>query len=272
MNAAVAAAQAADVVVLAVGEPSWMSGEAKSRQTLGLPGVQAQLAERIVATGKPVVTVLITGRPLVIPDLLEHSTALLIAWHGGVQTGPAIADLLTGAVEPTGRLTTSWPRALGQIPIQYNCLNPGRGFTGANSSNYIDGSRDPLLPFGTGQGYTTFTVDQVTVDHRNAPFNGKVIATATVKNTGARSGSTVVQCYIRDYAAIGGVRPVKELRGFERVTLQAGASQTVHFTLNQKSLGYWLPDGRWSLEPGWFKVWVGLDSTTQNGADFSLDK
>lgn len=270
IEAAVAAAQAADVVVLAVGEPSKLSGESNSRQTLDLPGVQQQLANRIAATGKPVVTVLIAGRPLAIPALLEQSAALLVAWHGGVQAGPAIADLLTGAVEPTGRLTTSWLRAVGQVPLHYNCLPTGRGFVNQWASHYRDGSREPLLPFGAGLGYTTFTVAPLTLDRASAPMGGTITATATVANTGGRRGTTLVQCYIRDHAASGGARPVRELRGYERVTLDAGATATVRFTLDRKSLGYWLPDGIWSLEPGRFTVWMGLDSATANQAEFTL--
>lgn len=270
MDAAVAAAQAADVVVLAVGEPSRLSGEANSRQTLGLPGMQEQFAARIAATGRPVVTVLIAGRPLAIPTLLEQSAALLIAWHGGVQAGPGIADVLTGAVEPTGRLTTSWPRTVGQVPVHYNCLATGRGFTSSYASHYRDGSREALLPFGAGQGYTGFAVEQVVLDHATATLDGAITASATVRNTGTRRGATVVQCYIRDHAASGGPRPIKELRGFERVALDAGGTQTVRFTLDRKTLGYWLPDGRWSLEAGRLSVWIGLDSATTNTAAFNL--
>ncbi len=272
IDAAVAAAQAADVVVLAVGEPSKLSGESNSRQTLDLPGVQQQLANRIAATGKPVVTVLITGRPLAIPQLLEQSAALLIAWHGGVEAGNAIADLLTGAVEPTGRLTTSWLRSVGQVPLHYNCLATGRGFVNQWASHYRDGSREPLLPFGAGLGYTTFAVAPVVLDRTTAPMDGTITATATVTNTGTRRGATIVQCYIRDHAASGGARPIRELRGFERVTLDAGATATVRFALDRKTLGYWLPDGTWSLEPGRFTVWVGLDSATANKAEFALTR
>jgi beta-glucosidase len=267
---ALAAARNADVVILAVGEPSNMSGENHSRQNLDLPGVQDRLMERLAATGKPIITVLITGRPLIIPALLERSSALLIAWHGGIQTGPAVADLLTGASEPTGRLTASWPRSVGQIPTYYNHLSTGRENNGDMSTRYIDGPRDPLLPFGFGLGYSTFSVDQVKLDHTSTSLQGSITASATVRNTGPRQGSTVVQCYIRAHASSGGARPVRELRGYQHVTIPASGTGTVTFTLDARSLGYWLPDGTWALEPGQYTVWIGLDSTTDNQAAFTM--
>lgn len=268
--AAVRAARSADVVVLAIGEPSSMSGEARSRQTLNLPGAQDVLLERVCSLGKPVVAVLFTGRPLPIPRVLEKCDAVLIAWHPGTQGGEGVADVLAGAVEPSGRLTTSWPRTLGQIPIHYNHLATSRLFTGEYGSHYIDGPRTPLLPFGFGLGYTTFSLSETLLSATNAPLNGRITASANVLNSGSRRGSTIVQLYIRDHAAIGGARPVRELRGYQRITLLPGDSKRVTFDLDAKTLGYWLPNGEWSIEPGRFSAWIGLDSSTTNGVEFTL--
>jgi beta-glucosidase len=268
--AAVKAARSADVVVLAIGEPSNMSGEAHSRQTLDLPGAQAELIERVCAAGKPVVAVLFTGRPLAVPQVIEKCSAVLIAWHPGVEGARGVVDVLTGAVEPTGRLTTSWPRAVGQIPMHYNYLATSRTFSDQYGSHYIDGSRTPLLPFGFGLGYTTFSVSPIQLDSTNAPLNQTVIASATIRNVGTRAGSTIAQLYIRDYAASGGARPMRELRGYQRVELQPGAEQEVKFALDDKALGYWTPDGKWIVESGRFHVWIGFDSTTTNGMSFVL--
>jgi beta-glucosidase len=269
--AAVEAGRNADVIILAIGEPSNMSGEAHSRQTLGLPGAQELLVERICATGKPVIAVLFSGRPLVIPKVMEACGAVLIVWHPGVQGGAGIADILTGATEPTGRLTTSWPRTIGQIPIHYNYLATSRTFTDSYGSHYLDGPRTPLLPFGFGLGYTDFTVGKVKLDKTEAAVGTPITASATVRNDGARAGSTVIQLYVRDHAASGGARPLRELRGYQRVTLDSGTTQEVKFSLDNEALGYWLPDGKWTVEPGRFTAWLGLDSTTTNSASFSLN-
>lgn len=268
--AALAAAAAADVVVLAVGEPSAWSGEGNCRQSLSLPGVQGQLASQIAKLGKPMVTVLFCGRPLAIPELLEQSSALLIAWHPGVQAGHGLADILTGAVEPTGRLTTSWPVSVGQVPVYYNSLPIARGHVGRCSSNYVDGNWEPLLRFGSGMGYTTFQLSPVVLDQAKVPLSGTVTVTTQLRNTGTRRGTTVVQCYVRDHAALGGPRPIRELRDFRHVTLDPGATETVTFKLNRERLTYWLPDGTTALEAGKFSVWVGQDCITKNGAEFTL--
>ncbi|HEU5122969.1 MAG TPA: glycoside hydrolase family 3 N-terminal domain-containing protein [Verrucomicrobiae bacterium] len=270
--AAVAAARQADAVILAIGEPSKMSGEARSRQTLNLPGAQEELLERVCVAGKPVVAVLFTGRPLAVPEVLEKCDAVLIAWHPGTEGAAGISDILTGRIEPTGRLTTSWPRTVGQIPIHYNYLATSRTFSDQYGSHYIDGPRTPLLPFGFGLGYSAFSVSNVKLDKTNAPVSESITASAVVRNTGSRSGSTVVQLYIRDYAASGGSRPMRELRGYQRVTLEPGAEQEVKFTLDRNTLGYWMSDGKWIVEPGRFSAWIGFDSTTTNDAAFRLTR
>ncbi|HLP75746.1 MAG TPA: glycoside hydrolase family 3 N-terminal domain-containing protein, partial [Candidatus Paceibacterota bacterium] len=208
--AAIKAASKADVIILAIGEPSNMSGEAHSRETLNLPGGQAALLERICALGKPVVAVLFTGRPLAVPEVLEKCGAVLIVWHPGSQGAAGIADVLTGAVEPTGRLTTSWPVTIGQIPIHYNYLATSRTFSDQYGSHYIDGPRTPLLPFGFGLGYATFSISPIQLDSDHAATNQVITASAIVRNTSSRAGSTLVQLYIRDLAASGGARPMRE--------------------------------------------------------------
>ncbi len=270
--AALDAARTADVILLALGEPSDMSGEAHSRQTLNLPGAQELLLEQICALGKPVIAVLFTGRPLAVPEILEKCGAVLIVWHPGNEGAAGIADVLTGTIEPTGRLTTSWPRTVGQIPIHYNYLATSRTFSDQYGSHYIDGPRTPLLPFGFGLGYSTFSLSSVKLDHDRALIAQPISAAATVRNTGSRTGSTVVQLYIRDHAASGGARPTRELRGYQHVTLEPGAEQEVKFTLDDKTLGYWLPNGQWTNEPGRFTAWIGFDSTTTNGVPFVLSR
>ncbi len=270
ISAALEVARSADVIVLAIGEPSKFSGEAHSRQTLNLPGAQELLVDRICELGKPVVAIVFTGRPLSIPAVLEKCDSVLIAWHPGVQAAEGLADVLTGKVEPVGRLTVSWPRTIGQIPMHYNYLATSRTFTDEYGSHYLDGPRTPLLPFGAGMGYTHFEIGPVRLSATNATSAQPLSATAVVRNTGKRPGRAVVQLYIRDHAASGGARPVRELRGFERVELPPGAQREVSFELDDEALGYWLPNGRWTVEPGRFSVWIGLDSVTTNGASFLL--
>ncbi|MBC8096532.1 MAG: glycoside hydrolase family 3 C-terminal domain-containing protein [Akkermansiaceae bacterium] len=268
--AALEAARAADVIVLAIGEPASLSGEARSRQTLNLPGGQEVLLERITALGKPVVAVLFTGRPLAVPEVLEKCEAVLIAWHPGNEGAAGIADVLTGAVEPTGRLTASWPRTVGQIPIHYNHLATSRTFSDQYGSHYVDGPRTPLLPFGFGMGYGTFSLSAVKLDRDQASIAQPVTASAMLRNTSKRAGSTVVQLYIRDHSASGGARPLRELRGYQRVALEPGAEREIKFNLDEKTLGYWLPNGIWTNEPGRFTTWIGFDSATTNGASLVL--
>ncbi len=266
--AAVAAARDADVVVLVVGESANMSGEARSRSHLGLPGRQQELLDAIAQTGKPIVGVLITGRPLVIPRMAGQVDALLVAWHGGIRAGRAVADLLFGAADPSGKLTASWPRAEGQIPVYYAHKNTGRPMEGAGTtqffepfkSRYIDEPNDPLYPFGYGLSYTTFDYSDLEVETPLVGADGTLVVSAVVRNTGPRPGTEVVQLYVRD--RVGSVtRPVKELKGFQRITLQAGEAQTVRFELPVDQLGFVGLDMRRVVEPGAFLVWIGPDST-----------
>ncbi|HMO59582.1 MAG TPA: beta-glucosidase BglX [Roseiflexaceae bacterium] len=277
LAAAVAAAQAADVVIAVLGEDADMSGEARSRAQLRLPGRQHELLDALAATGTPIVGVLVTGRPLVVPRVTEQVAALLVAWHGGIRAGRAVADILFGVVNPSGRLTMSWPRDEGQIPVYYNHKNTGRPMEGTGvtqfsepfKSRYIDMPNEPLFPFGHGLSYTSFAYRDLTIDPPTADINGTLVVSATIANTGERRGEEVVQLYVRDL--IGSVtRPVKELKGFQRIALAPGASQTVRFVLRASDLGYIGHDLRRIVEPGMFHVWIGPDSATGVQGSFEI--
>jgi beta-glucosidase len=257
--AAVAAAQGADVAVLVLGESADMSGEAHSRSHLGLPGSQQELLDAVAATGKPIVVVLMSGRPLVIPRLAEQAQALLLAWHGGIRAGRAIADILFGAANPSGKLTASWPRAEGQIPVYYAHKNTGRPAEGSGTtqffepfkSTYLDEPNAPLFPFGFGLSYTTFDYRDLQVETPVISADGSLVVSAIIQNTGDRTGTEVVQLYVRDL--VGSVtRPVKELKGFQRLTLAPGAAQTVRFMVPAGELGFFGPDMTYVVEPGAF--------------------
>jgi beta-glucosidase len=277
IQAAVAAARAADVVVLAVGEGANMSGEARSRSRLGLPGRQQELVDAVAAAGKPLVVVLMSGRPLVIPRLAEQATALLIAWHGGIRAGRAIADVLFGAASPSGKLTASWPRSEGQIPLYYAHKNTGRPWDGAGTtqfgepfkSRYIDAPNEPLFPFGHGLSYTTFAYSELRVATPEIAEDDALIVSVAVHNTGAQAGAEVVQLYVRDL--VGSVtRPVKQLKGFRRVALEPGEMQTVQFEVPAAELGCYGADMRYTVEPGAFALWVGPDAAGGLEAQFSV--
>lgn len=254
---AVETARKADVVVLALGEAGRMSGEAESRAFLDLPGMQEQLLEAIVATGKPVVLVVMAGRPLTISWAAAHVPAIVWPWFAGTEGGNAIADVLFGDVNPGGKLPVTIPRTVGQVPIYYAHLPTGRPPNPEDkfTSKYIDLASDPLYPFGFGLSYTKFEYS----DLRIAPGEGNTFTvSAKVKNSGSRAGDEVVQLYIHDPVASVS-RPVKELKGFRRVTLAAGETRTVEFTLRPQDLSFWSDKG-WTLEPGEFEVWVGPSS------------
>ncbi len=274
---AVKIAESADVVVLVLGESANMSGEARSRTHLGLPGRQQELVDAIAATGKPIVCVVMSGRPLVIPRVAEQVDALLAAWHGGIRAGRAIADILFGAANPSGKLTASWPRAEGQIPVYYSHKNTGRPAGGEGvkqfdepfKSTYLDEPNAPLFPFGFGLSYTGFSYSNLVVETPIVKEDGTLAVSATVKNSGKCAGDEIVQLYVRDM--VGSVtRPVKELKGFRRVALKAGEEQTVRFEVPTCDLGFTGPDMRYATEPGAFKVWVGPDSTGGLEGDFEV--
>ncbi len=265
---AVSAAKAADVVILALGEPGGWTGENSSRSTLGLPGRQMELFDAVVATGKPVIVVLINGRPLAVPRVQEKAAAILEAWDPGVQGGNGVADVLFGDVDPTGRLTTTFPRSVGQVPIHYNHFNTGRPALG----KYEDGPSTPLYPFGFGLAYTMFEYGKVELSAPVMKPGGMFIAKVNLKNTGSRAGTEVVQLYLRDVAASAGPRPVRELKGFQKVLLQPGDSTEVAFTISSEELGYYDMKGNWLVEPGKFQVWICRDSASGSPAEFELVK
>jgi beta-glucosidase len=271
--AAVTAAKAADQVVLALGECRCMSGEAESRTVIDLPGKQQELIDQIAATGKPFVVVLFNGRPLTLADVAEKSPAILEAWFPGIEAGNAVADVLFGKVNPGGKLPVSFPRALGQIPIYYDHEPTGRpcDVTFKWNSRYRDlASCDPLYAFGFGLSYTTFSVTNLHLDRQSVSRNGTVTATVDVTNTGTRTGDDVVQLYIHDPVA-SIEQPVRRLRGFQRVTLAAGAKQTVTFTLDKNDFGFYDNSGRFVVEPGEIDVFAGDSSTATLEQSFTVN-
>lgn len=268
---AVNVARRADVVILAVGEKSSMSGEASSRAHIDLPGVQPELVKRIVATGKPVVVVLMNGRPLTIPWTSDHASAIVETWFLGTEAGPAIADVLFGDYNPSGKLPVTFPRDVGQIPIYYNHMNTGRPFDAHNkyTSKYLDEPNTPQYPFGFGLSYTTFSYSAPKLSESEMGWNDTLSVSTKVTNTGKRAGTEVVQLYIRDM--VGSVtRPVEELKGFRRITLDPGASKEVTFKLTRKDLSFYNKQLVFGAEPGAFKVFVGGNSQDVQQADFTL--
>jgi beta-glucosidase len=260
---AVRVASEADVVVLAIGESADMSGEARSRSSLDLPGRQLDLAQAIAATGKPVAVVLMNGRPLTINWVAENSPAILETWFAGSQGGHAIADVLFGDVNPGGKLPVTFPRRVGQEPLYYNHKNTGRPPAANNpyTSKYIDVDWTPLYAFGYGLSYTKFGYQNLQVSAPRIRADGSLKVSVEVENTGKREGEEVVQLYIRDVAG-SRTRPVKELKGFERIRLKAGERRRVEFSLGPEELGFYNREMKYVVEPGEFKVWVGGDSVS----------
>jgi beta-glucosidase len=268
---AVRVAREADVVVLAVGESAEMSGEASSRSSLDLPGRQLDLVKAIQATGKPTVVVLMNGRPLTINWIAENVPAILETWFTGTQGGNAIADVLFGDVNPGGKLPVTFPRAVGQEPLYYNHLNTGRPPDANNkySSKYLDVPWTPLYPFGYGLSYTKFRLANLQLSAQRISPMGRLTVSVEAENTGTRAGDEVVQLYITDVAA-SVTRPVKELKGFERITLRPGEKRRVSFTLAPEQLGFYNREMRFAVEPGEFKLMVGTDSVSGLEAGFEV--
>lgn len=258
---AVAAARNSDVAIVFVGETAEMVGEAASKSSLDLTGRQMDLVKAVNATGKPTIVVLMNGRPLTIPWIAENAPAILEAWMGGTEAGSAIADVLFGDVNPGGKLPVTFPRTVGQVPIYYNHMNTGRPPEANNryTSKYLDVPWTPLFPFGYGLSYTQFKITNLQLSAQSIPANGKLTVSVDVENVGKRTGDEVVQLYIRDVAA-SMTRPVKELKGFQRVTLQPGEKRRVEFVLTAEQLGFWNREMRFVVEPGEFKVMVGPNS------------
>lgn len=257
---AVALARQAQAVILVVGETAEMSGEAASRTTLDLPGRQLELVQAMHATGKPYVVVLMNGRPLSLGWLAEHAPALLEAWFPGTEGGHALADVLFGQTSPGGKLPVSFPRTVGQVPLYYAHKSTGRPpSAGKYTSKYLDVPVTPLFPFGYGLSYTTFELRDLEVVPARIPPEGRVTVGVTVANTGPREGDEVVQLYLQDVAS-SVTRPVKELRGFRRVTLRPGEERRLKFELGSDELGFYDRSMRWVVEPGTFKVWAATSS------------
>ncbi|MBK0383309.1 beta-glucosidase BglX [Pedobacter sp. SD-b] len=273
---AVDAAKKADVVVAALGESSEMSGESSSRTNIQIPAIQQRLLKALLATGKPVVLLVFDGRPLDLSWENENVPAILNVWFGGTETGNAIADVLFGDVNPSGKLSATFPQNVGQIPIYYSHKNTGRPLEEGKwftkfKSNYLDVSNDPLYPFGYGLSYSTFDISAPKLDKTVIKTGGSITISTTVKNTGLRDGEEVVQLYIRDL--VGSItRPVKELKGFQKVFLKAGQSKEVNFTLTENDLKFYNNNLDFVAEPGDFKVFVGNSSANVKEADFKLIK
>jgi beta-glucosidase len=259
------------VAILAVGEDADMSGEASSRSSLDLPGRQLDLVKAVHATGTPTVVVLMNGRPLTINWIAENVPAILETWFAGIQAGPAIADVLFGDVNPGGKLPVTFPRALGQVPLYYNHKNTGRPpIEGIKwNSKYLDVPWTPLYPFGHGLSYTQFRLANLQLSSQRIRPDGRVTVSVEVENTGTRAGDEVVQLYIRDVAA-SVTRPVRELKGFQRLALQPGERRRVEFVLTSEHLGFYNRDMRFVVEPGQFKVFVGNSSVGGLEAGFEV--
>lgn len=258
---AVKTANTADIVIVAVGERGWMTGEASCRADITLPGAQDDLVRALIATGKPVVVVLMNGRPLAIPYLAENASAMLEAWFPGTEGGNAIADVLFGDYNPAGKLTMTFPRSVGQVPLYYNHKNTGRPATPDNkySSKYMDVAVTPQYPFGFGLSYTSFDYSDFGVNKTSFAFGEKLEAIVTVKNSGNFDGEEVVQLYVRDL--VGSLtRPVKELKGFKKIFLKQGESKTVSFTLTSDDLAFYHTNLEKFAEAGEFDIFIGTNS------------
>ena len=261
LEEAIAAARESDVAIIVVGESAEMSGEASSRNSLDVPGRQLDLVKAIQASGKPVVVVLMNGRPLSISWVADNVPAILETWFAGSQAGNAIADVLFGDVNPGGKLPVTFPRSVGQVPIYYNHMNTGRPPDEKNkyTSKYLDVSWTPQFPFGYGLSYTQFKITNLQLSAQKIRPQGSVKVSVEVENVGKRAGDEVVQLYIRDQTA-SVTRPVKELKGFQRVTLQPGEKRRVEFTLGPKELGLYNRTMNFIVEPGEFKIMAGSNS------------
>jgi beta-glucosidase len=271
---ALALAQKSDVIIAAMGEKWDMTGEAASRTSLDLPGNQQALLEELKKTGKPIILVLLSGRPNSIEWADANVDAILEAWYPGTMGGHAIADVLYGDYNPSAKLPVTFPRNVGQVPIYYDMKNTGRPINPKDPnakyvSRYLDTPNTPLYPFGYGLSYTSFTYSPVSLDKAKIAPGETLTASVTVTNSGARDGEEVVQLYVRDVT--GSVtRPVKELKGFEKIALKKGEKRTVRFTLTDADLAFTRQDMSWGSEPGAFKLWIGPSSAEGGEADFEL--
>jgi beta-glucosidase len=271
---AVKAAKKADVIIAALGEGSEMSGESSSRTDIGIPDVQKRLLAALLKTGKPVVLVLFTGRPLAIRWESENVPAILNVWFGGSEATKAIADVLFGDVNPSGKLPITFPQSVGQVPIYYSHKNTGRplakdGWFTKFKSGYLDVSNDPLYPFGFGLSYTTFSYSDVKLSATNFKPGGNITASVTVTNTGSVEGKETVQLYTRDMVG-SSTRPVMELKGFRKIGLKPGESKQVTFTIKEEDLKFYNTELKYVAEPGEFKIFIGPNSSDVKESKFTL--
>ncbi len=269
---AVNLAKTVDVVVMALGENCFQTGEGRSQTNIELKGVQQQLFDAVYKVNKNIVVVLMNGRPLVINDITEKAQAILETWHLGSEAGNAIADVLFGDYNPSGKLPVTFPKAVGQCPIYYNHFSTGRQVNTDNNvfwSHYTDSDKTPLFPFGYGLSYTSFEYSNIKLSTTELTQDGSIKISADIKNTGKFKGKETVQLYIQDlFGSIA--RPVKELKGFQQVELNPGESQEVSFTITKSDLIYYTAQGKWDVEPGDFKVWIGTNSQEGLESGFSL--
>lgn len=274
LAAALKAARRADLVVLVAGESADMSGESASRTSINLPGVQTELLRELKKTGKPVVMVLLNGRPLALEEEAGLADALLEAWHPGTEGGRAIADVLFGKRNPSAKLPVTFPRTLGQVPLFYDAKNTGRPISPDNprekyKSNYLDCPNDPLYPFGFGQSYTSFAYSDLQLDKTRLAPGERLTASIQLANTGPRDGTEIVQLYLRDLVA-SVTRPVLELRGFQKVELRVGEQRRVSFTVGEEDLAFLRRDMTWGTEPGQYRLFIGPNSRDFHSAGFEL--
>ncbi|MDF2158141.1 beta-glucosidase BglX [Algoriphagus sp. CAU 1675] len=274
LSEAVSMAKEADVVVMVLGENGFQSGEARSRADLGLPGLQQELLEEVYKVNQNIVLVLMNGRPLAIEWAANHIPAIVEAWHLGSESGHAIASVLHGDYNPSGKLPMTFPRNVGQVPIYYNYKNTGRPTNPGNNvvfwSHYIDSPNEPLFPFGYGLSYTSFEYQDLKLSSDRLSKGGEIELSVLVKNTGKLKGKETVQLYIRDMVASIS-RPVRELKGFQQIELEPGESKLVKFTISEQSLGFYTNFGDWVVEGGQFKLFVGGDSTCDLNADLYFE-
>jgi beta-glucosidase len=268
-------ANQSDVIVAALGESAEMSGECSSRTNLEIPQSQKDLLNALLKTGKPVVLVLFDGRPLILNDENATVPSILNVWFAGSEAGYAIADVLFGDVNPSGKLTTTFPRSVGQLPIYYAHKNTGRPLSNSEGkfekfkSNYLDERNEPLFPFGFGLSYTKFEYSNLKISSDKMNFNAKVNVSVDLANTGNYEGKETVQMYIRD--VVGSVtRPVRELKGFQKIVLKKGEKKTVTFEISEEDLKFYNSDLQFVAEPGQFDVFVGGNSNADNKVSFNL--
>jgi beta-glucosidase len=273
IDEAVATANQSDVIVAVLGEAFGMTGEAASRSNIGLLENQMNLLKALKQTRKPIVLVLMNGRPLTLSWEDENMDAILETWFSGTMAGSAIVDVLFGDANPSGKITMSFPRNVGQIPIYYNHKNTGRPFNADQkyTTKYLDVSNTPLYPFGYGLSYTTFHYSDISLSNTTLRSGGKITASVNLTNTGTRSGKETVQLYIRDL--VGSItRPVKELKGLQQITLQPGETKKVSFSISVGDLKFYNSDLKYTYEPGDFKVFIGTNSEAVKEAEFKLVK